>query len=43
MGCNEQHGDYSYNTVLYLKVAKKGDLKRSYHKKKNQPVCGDGC
>lgn len=34
-GCNVQPGDYRLQyCVLYLKAAKKVDLKSSYHKKK---------
>ena len=43
-GCNVQHGDYSQqDCILYLIVAKRGDLKSSPHKRKFVTMCGDRC
>ena len=38
-GCNVQCGE---NSIVYLKVAKKVDLKSLRHKKKNLTMRGDG-
>ena len=38
LGCNIQHGNYSEQySIVYLKVAKRIDLKSSHHKEKT--VC----
>ena len=37
-------GTIVYNAILYLKVARRIDLKSSHHKKKEfVTMCGDGC
>ena len=43
-GCNVQHGDTVNDTLVYLNVAKTGDLKSPQsQEKKNVTMYGDRC